>query len=89
MTESTATPAESVEEASASNAQGLQRTTLASLPGLYADLVKFRLSLLVVGTAAVGACMASYGDIPWPLVGWTVLGTMLCAGFGKCVQPGD
>ena len=56
-----------------------QRTTLADLPGLYADLVKFRLSLLVVGTAAVGGFMASYGDIDWPLIGWMVLGTMLCA----------
>jgi len=79
MTESTATPVEPTEEAPPSNAPRLQRTTLASLPGMYADLVKFRLSLLVVGTAAVGAFMASYDDIPWPLVGWTVLGTMLCA----------
>lgn len=55
------------------------RLTLASLPGLYADLVKFRLSLLVVATAAVGALMAAWTTIDWPIVGWTVLGTMLCA----------
>ena len=53
--------------------------TLAALPGLYADLVKFRLSLMVVVTAAVGGLMASLDGIPWTVLGWTVLGTMLCA----------
>ncbi|MCH2135908.1 MAG: heme o synthase [Phycisphaerales bacterium] len=55
------------------------RLTLAALPGLYADLVKFRLSLLVVATAAVGVFMAAWTSIDWAIAGWTVLGTMLCA----------
>jgi protoheme IX farnesyltransferase len=76
MTQSTTTPA--VEPATQAP-KPPRRTSLSELPGLYADLVKFRLSLLVVGTAAVGGFMASFGDIPWALLGWTVLGTMLCA----------
>ena len=53
--------------------------TLRSLPGLYADLVKLRLSLLVVMTTAVGVAMASLDAIVWPVMGWTVLGTLACA----------
>ena len=59
--------------------QTAPRLTLATLPGLYADLVKFRLSLMVVVTTAVGVLMASLERIPWAVLGWTVLGTMLCA----------
>ena len=49
------------------------------MPGLYADLVKLRLSMLVVATTAVGVAMASLDSVPWDTMGWTVLGTMLSA----------
>lgn len=50
-----------------------------ALPSLYAVLVKFRLSLLVVMTSAVGYIMASPAPMNWLALLWTVVGTMLCA----------
>ena len=47
-------------------------TASAGLLSLYADLVKLRLSLLVVLTAGVGCIMASGPMIDWLLVLWTV-----------------
>ena len=53
--------------------------TVQALPSLYAVLVKFRLSLLVVMTSAVGFIMASPAPMNWLVLLWTVVGTMLCA----------
>lgn len=63
-----------------------KRLTLAALPGLYADLVKLRLSMMVVLTTGVGVVMASLDSIPWVLLGWTVLGTMLCAASANALN---
>lgn len=46
---------------------------------LYAELSKARLSLLVTATTAAGAALAAPSPFPWPLLGFTVLGTLLSA----------
>ena len=53
---------------------------------LYADLVKLRLSMLVVVTAGVGCIMASGSTIDWLLVLWTVVGTMACAASANAIN---
>ena len=53
---------------------------------LYADLVKLRLSMLVVVTAGVGCIMASGSTINWVLVLWTVVGTMACAASANAIN---
>lgn len=57
------------------------RPVARSLPGIYIELTKARLSAMVVVTAAVGFLMASPATVDWALLGWTVLGTTLAA-FG-------
>src|SRR5262245_24691483 len=51
------------------------------LVGLYMELTKARLSSLVLMTTAAGFVMAPSADngINWALMGWTILGTALCA----------
>lgn len=51
-----------------------------TLPGMYMQLTKVRLSALVVLTTAVGFVMASIGPIDWLRLMWTVIGTLLVAG---------
>ncbi|MCH8822513.1 MAG: protoheme IX farnesyltransferase [Planctomycetes bacterium] len=51
-----------------------------SLPGMYMQLTKVRLSALVVLTTAVGFVMASVGPIDWMRLMWVVIGTLLTAG---------
>ncbi|MCP4758628.1 MAG: protoheme IX farnesyltransferase [Planctomycetes bacterium] len=53
---------------------------------LYADLVKLRLSLLVVVTAGVGYIMASGTAIDWLLLLWTVTGTLACAASANAIN---
>src|SRR5436190_20057012 len=50
-----------------------------TLPGLYMELTKARLSALVLMTTAVGFIVASFDDINWTRMLWTMLGTALCA----------
>ena len=52
-----------------------------SLPGIWLELAKFRLSLLVVATAAVGLVLASHGGVDRGRLAWTSLGVALAA-FG-------
>jgi protoheme IX farnesyltransferase len=61
---------------------------LRTLLHLYADLVKLRLSMLVVFTAGVGCIMASgpTASIDWLLVLWTVVGTMACAASANTIN---
>ena len=59
---------------------------LRTLLHLYADLVKLRLSMLVVVTAGVGCIMASGPTIDWLLVLWTVVGTMACAASANAIN---
>ncbi|MDP7029438.1 MAG: heme o synthase [Phycisphaerales bacterium] len=64
-------------------------TPAAPTPGLlrlYADLVKFRLSLLVVVTSGVGCIMASGPSIDWLTLLWTVLGTLACASAANAIN---
>jgi protoheme IX farnesyltransferase len=58
----------------------------AGLLHLYADLVKLRLSMLVVVTAGVGVIMASGPAIDWLRLLWTVLGTMACAAAANAIN---
>ncbi|MDP7070677.1 MAG: heme o synthase [Phycisphaerales bacterium] len=53
---------------------------------LYADLIKLRLSLLVVVTAGVGCIMASGPDVDWLLLLWTVAGTLACASAANAIN---
>jgi len=53
---------------------------------LYADLIKLRLSLLVVVTAGVGCIMASGPEIDWLLLLWTVAGTLACASAANAIN---
>jgi len=53
---------------------------------LYADLVKFRLSLLVVVTAGVGCIMASGSAVDWLTLFWTVAGTLACAASANALN---
>ena len=53
---------------------------------LYADLVKLRLSLLVVVTSGVGCIMASGPAIDWLNLLWTVLGTLACASAANAIN---
>ncbi len=46
---------------------------------IYQELGKFRLSLLVVMTAALGFVMAPAPTLDWATFGWAMLGTGLCA----------
>ncbi|MDP6479177.1 MAG: heme o synthase [Phycisphaerales bacterium] len=62
------------------------RTASAGLLSLYADLVKLRLSLLVVLTAGVGCIMASGPVIDWLLVLWTATGTLACAAAANAIN---
>lgn len=50
-----------------------------SLPGIYMELAKFRLSLLVVMTAAAGFVLASHGGVDAARLAWTSLGVALAA----------
>ncbi len=61
----------------------------AHTPGLfrlYAELVKLRLSLLVVVTSGVGCIMASGPHIDWLNLLWTVLGTLACASAANAIN---
>lgn len=51
-----------------------------SLAGDLSELVKARLTTLVLLTTLVGFCMGSPADIRVSLLGWTLLGTALLAG---------
>ena len=53
---------------------------------MYADLVKLRLSLLVVVTAGVGCIMASGSSIQWLVLFWTVAGTLACAAAANAIN---
>lgn len=53
---------------------------------LYADLIKLRLSLLVVVSAGVGCVMASGPYIDWLLLLWTVTGTLACAAAANAIN---
>lgn len=61
-----------------SSAAALRRT----LTGLV-HLTKPELMLMVVVTTLLGLHLGSNGDLPWALVGWTLLGTALSGG-GAC-----
>ena len=56
------------------------------LPGLYCELTKIRLSVLVVVTTAVGFIMVSPAAIEWVVLLWTVLGTACCAGAAAALN---
>lgn len=58
----------------------------AGLLSLYADLIKLRLSLLVVVSAGVGCVMASGPSIDWWLLLWTVIGTLACAAAANAIN---
>ncbi len=47
--------------------------------GVYLELGKFKLSMLVVVTAGVGFILAAPLAVDWSVLGWTVLGTTLAA----------
>ncbi|MCH2139727.1 MAG: heme o synthase [Phycisphaerales bacterium] len=53
---------------------------------MYADLVKLRLSLLVVVTAGVGCIMASGSSIQWLVLIWAVTGTLACAAAANAIN---
>jgi protoheme IX farnesyltransferase len=53
---------------------------------LYADLIKLRLSVLVVISAGVGCVMASGPQIDWLLLLWTVTGTLACAAAANAIN---
>ncbi len=72
MAESTTSPGPATPEPMSSRAD-------AGLLQSYGDLVKIRLSMLVVVTAGVGVIMASGPDLDWWTLFWTVTGTLLCA----------
>ncbi len=58
-----------------------------SLPGLYLQLTKARLSGLVLLTAAAGYVMAGAGaGLDWPRLLWTLLGTGLAAGAANALN---
>jgi len=63
-----------------------RQSSAAGLLSLYADLIKLRLSLLVVFTAGIGCIMASGPVIDWPLVLWTVAGTLACAAAANAIN---
>ena len=57
---------------------------------MYTELVKLRLSLLVVATTAIGFVLASVGGFDWLLFVWTLAGTA-CSAFGinavnQCIE---
>lgn len=54
--------------------------------GLYMELTKARLSLLVLMTTAVGFVMSSPKPFDWWLLLWTVLGTALSAGSAGAIN---
>jgi len=63
-----------------------RQSSPAGLLSLYADLIKLRLSLLVVLTAGVGGIMASGPSIDWMLLLWTVAGTLACAAAANAIN---
>ena len=75
---------------SAPNSQPVEDSTAPhrTLLHLYADLVKIRLSMLVVFTAGVGCIMASgpTNTIDWLLVLWTIVGTIACAASANAIN---
>ena len=60
--------------------------TVAGLLKNYKQLSKFRLSGLVVATAAAGYVAASKESIQWEGLGWTSLGTMLCSSSANALN---
>jgi protoheme IX farnesyltransferase len=48
-------------------------------PAVYFELAKARLSMLVLITTGVGYLLGCGDRIDWPLLGWLMLGTALCA----------
>ncbi len=53
---------------------------------VYGDLIKLRLSLLVVVTTGVGCIMASGPAIDWWILLWTVVGTLACASAANAIN---
>jgi protoheme IX farnesyltransferase len=49
-------------------------------------LIKARLSLLVLATAAAGFVLAEPAAVDWPRFGWTMLGTFLAAGSAAALN---
>ncbi|MDP6986800.1 MAG: heme o synthase [Phycisphaerales bacterium] len=74
MPDTATTPANSTQDSST------------GLLSLYADLIKLRLSLLVVLTAGVGCIMASGPMVDWLLLLWTVIGTLACAAAANAIN---
>ena len=56
------------------------------LTAVYGELMKIRLSALVVVTTAVGFIMASKTQIDWLTLFWTVTGTTACAGSAAALN---
>ena len=61
-------------------------TRVSGLLKNYKQLSKFRLSGLVVATAAAGYVAASKESIQWEGLGWTSLGTMLCSSSANALN---
>lgn len=57
-----------------------------SLPSLYLQLTKARLSAMAVLTTAVGFVMGSTQAIDWPKMWWTIAGTALAAGAANALN---
>ena len=66
--------------------RGKGRRGISSLLRDYKQLSKFRLSTLVVATAAAGFVAGSEEWIDWPKLGWTSVGTFLAASSANALN---